>query len=399
MGQKHEVIFLTDEEFAEYKRQEKRKSFLSELENMSKPKSGSRATSGSSFSVKNIKSSKKETTEPEDSEPHIAQMAPPTATADDWSEFMENFDNAEGLSSPLESITDQRITGYQLDTELESTGSRYERMFKPELAMLSEVLKEVKTHGARVNKELQKMTPTGKGAGNRSAGVSKGYSDLVEAYNSINTSKVQIIKAMADLRSKQVEWEMKERAANPENQQNTETMADQFYQRIINGGTKNFIQNSMQQYAHEDFQYDAIDDEDAFGAPVGQGKLEDPSTVDSLVASVGFNITQPIKGSRNIEDGYVDGDEFGNIRNENGGIEICVFEYGEGNYQFAALDQDGEVVEGIEVPSDIDPSIVATLKMKPGSDYVYDKFNRRYRVIQMGTVDASDVDDMDYPFD
>ena len=48
-------------------------------------------------------------------------------------------------------------------------------------------------------------------------------------------------------------------------------MADQFYQRIINGGTKNFIQNSMRQYAHEDFQYDAIDDEDAFGAPVGQG--------------------------------------------------------------------------------------------------------------------------------
>lgn len=399
MGQKHEVIFLTDEEFAEYKRQEKRKSFLSELENMSKPKSGGRSTSSSSFSVKNIKSSKKETAEPEDSEPHIAQMASPTATADDWSEFMENFDNAEGLSSPLESVTDQRITGYQLDTELESTGSRYERIFKPELAMLSEVLKEVKTHGARVNKELQKMTPTGKGAGNRSAGVSKGYSDLVEAYNSINTSKVQIIKAMADLRSKQVEWEMKERAANPETQQNTETMVDQFYQRIINGGTKNFIQNSMRQYAHEDFQYDAIDDEDAFGAPVGQGKLEDPSTVDSLVASVGFNITQPIKGSRNIEDDYVDGDEFGNIRNENGGIEICVFEYGEGNYQFAALDQDGEVVEGIEVPSDIDPSIVATLKIKPGSDYVYDKFNRRYRVIQMGTVDASDVDDMDYPFD
>lgn len=398
MGQKHEVIFLTDEEFAEYKRQEKRKSFLSELENMSKPKSGGRSTSSSSFSVKNIKSSKKETAEPEDSEPHIAQMASPTATADDWSEFMENFDNAESLSSPLESVTDQRITGYQLDTELESTGSRYERIFKPELAMLSEVLKEVKTHGARVNKELQKMTPTGKGAGNRSTGVSKGYSDLVEAYNSINTSKVQIIKAMADLRSKQVEWEMKERAANPETQQNTETMADQFYQRIINGGTKNFIQNSMRQYAHEDFQYDAIDDEDAFGAPVGQGKLEDPSTVDSLVASVGFNITQPIKGSRNIEDDYVDGDEFGNIRNENGGIEICVFEYGEGNYQFAALDQDGEVVEGIEVPSDIDPSIVATLKTKPGSDYVYDKFNRRYRVIQMGAVDTTNVDDMDYPF-
>ena len=65
MGQKHEVIFLTDEEFAEYKRQEKRKSFLSELENMSKPKSGGRSTSSSSFSVKNIKSSKKETAEPD----------------------------------------------------------------------------------------------------------------------------------------------------------------------------------------------------------------------------------------------------------------------------------------------------------------------------------------------
>lgn len=399
MGQKHEVKFLTDEEFAEYKRREKRQSFLNELESMSKPKGRASTNSSSSFSVKNIKQPKQEELESkEDDEPHISQVSA-GVTAEDWSEFMEGFDGSEGLTSPLESVTDQRITGYQLDTDLDSGGGKYEKVFKPELAMLSEVLKEVKAHGVRVNRELQKMTPTGKGAGTRSAGVSKGYSDLVEAYNSINTSKVQIIKTMADLRSKQMEWEMKDKAANPEAQQNTETMADQFYQRIIRGGTKNFIQNSMNQYAHDDFEYDAIDDEDVFGKPIASDKVEDSSTVDSLVASVGFNITQPIRGSRNMEDESINGDEFGNIRHENGNIEICVYEYGDGNYQFAALDQDGEVVEGIEVPSDEDPSILATLKLRPGSDYVYDKFNRRYRVIQMGSTDISDIDEMDYPFD
>lgn len=397
MGKKHEVLILSDEEFAEYKRREKRQSFFNELEKMSK---GSNARKNTSFSVKDVKPTGKKEKSITDDELHITSAAP-DITEEDWGEFMGAIEDEAGMSSPVESVTDQRITGYQLDSDVMDGRSKYGKVFSPELAMLSEVLKDVKAHGNRVNRELQKMIPSGKGSGNRSVGVSKGFSDLVEAYNSINTSKVQIIKTMADLRTKQMDWEIKERAANPEVTQTAETMADQFYQRIIGGGTKNFIARSMQQYAPDNFEYDPItgDDDEEMGYPANETDTGDPATVDSLVAGVGFNITQPLRGSRNMGDSGVIGDEFGNILNEKRNIDICVYEYGENNYQFVALDQDGEVVEGIELPSDEDPGIVASLTIRPGSEYVYDKYNRKYRVIQMGPVDTSDVDDMPYPYD
>ena len=75
-----------------------------------------------------------------------------------------------------------------------------------------------------------------------------------------------------------------------------------------------------------------------------------------------------------------------------------MYEVGNG-YQFVALDKDGEVVDGVELPSDVNPEILASLHIRPGSDYVYDKYNRKYRVIQMGPIDISDVDEMEYPYD
>ena len=92
--------------------------------------------------------------------------------------------------------------------------------------------------------------------------------------------------------------------------------------------------------------------------------------------------------------------EFGYISNEKKRYDICVYQYGENNYQFAALDQDGEPVEGIELPSDTNPDILRSLQVRPGSDYIYDKFGRKYRLIDMNSgVDISDIDDMEYPFE
>ena len=253
--------------------------------------------------------------------------------------------------------------------------------------MLSEVLKDVKAHGTRVNNQLKKMATPAKGAGTRSVGISKGYSDLVDAYNGINTTKLQIIKEMAALRAKQVDWRMKEKRE------------DNFYKSIINGGTKNFVQTGMQRYAALDnFEYDPIFDDQSSSVMMDKGE-GDPSELDSLATGVGFNITQPLQGTRNYGNEDVIGDEFGNIAREKNPVDICVYEYGNGQYQFAALDQDGEVVEGVELPSDSNPEILESLHLRPGSDYVYDKYNRKYRVVQMGGVDISDVDDMEYPFD
>jgi hypothetical protein len=397
----YEIKILSDEEYAEYQKDKRRKSFLQELEKMTKP------AGNNSFSVKNVKPDKKKEKPKIPSEPMVTyggngvQPMVNSSNKDDWGAFISDLSEVEDLS-PINSVTDERISGFQLDEEIVEGPDKYSNVFKKELAMLSEVLKDVKTHGTRVNQQLNKMSQGSKGAGNRSVGISKNYSDLVEAYNSINSSKVQIIKTMADLRAKQVDWKMKDKAANPDESENTDNVADRFFKNIVNTGTKNFISSTgTQQYATADFEYDPITDSQAGDLETGNGVADitgDTSEIDSIAQGVGFNITQPLRGQHVYSDTPVLGDEFGNIATEKKNVDICVYEYGNNNYQFVALDEDGEVVEGVELPSDVDPSIYASLHVRPGSDYVYDKYNRKYRIIQMGGVDISDIDQMDYPF-
>ena len=389
----HEVIILSDEEFYARKQKEKRKSFLAELEQMSKP------AKGNSFSVKNVKPAETKKSEKEDKDSMTSYMANAPGATDEsgWGEFVEDLQGFQ--LSPIESITDENISGFQLDSDIvDPDENKYGKVFKKELAMLSEVLKDVKAHGTRVNGELKKMSFGGKGTSSRSTGVPKGYSDLVEAYNSINTSKIQIIKAMSDLKSKQVEWSMKDKAAQGPDAQSTDNIADLYYKRIIGGGTRNFIQNSMNAYQASDFEYDPVTDSQS--SDMTEEEHGDPSTIDALAISTGFNITQPIRGSKYYQgNDDIIGDEYGYIANEQNNYEICVYQYGSNQFQFAALDRDGEPVEGIELPSDTNPDIVESLQLRPGSDFIYDKYGRKYRLIEMGPVDTSDIDDMDYPFD
>lgn len=392
----HEIQILSDEEFYERRREEKRQSFLHELEQMSKPSTKGTTT----FSVKNIKqkSTGSNETKEEDSESISSFIGKSHTEIDDYNfaEFLGDLEDIRPLS-PIESITDENITGFQLDSDIvDPDDNKYGKVFKKDLAMLSEVLKDVKAHGVRVNSVLKSMNVGGKGTSSRTSGVPKGYSDLVEAYNSINTSKVQIIKAMSDLRAKQVEWSLKDKAAQGPDTESTDNIADMYYKKIINGGTKTFIQNNMDKYQMADFEYDTIMDSQSSDQLIPEG---DPSTIDSLAISNGFNITQPIQGSKYYQqDNEILGDEFGYIRNEQNDYELCVYQYGENQYQFGAIGSDGEPIDGIELPSDTDPDIVESLKVRPGSEFIYDKYGRKYRLIEMGSVDISDVDDMEYPY-
>lgn len=395
-----EIKVLSDEEYDAFRNKQKREKFLHELEKMSKPSPSS--SRSSSFSIKNVSEPPKKKQE----EPNLSIAAMDTdsgiqslnVTTEDWSEFMTELSGGATMS-PVDYITDERITGFQLDDDVIDGTDKYSKVFRKEISMLSEVLKDVKSHGIRVNALISKMMPTGKGAGNRSVGVSKGVSDLVEAYNSINTSKVQIIKAMSDLKAKQVDWQMKDKASNPSESESVDSIADRYYKQIINGGTKNFVQQSMARYGgiNSGFEYDPVTDNDDELAERQLMEAEgDPSEIDSMVVGgLGFNPTQPLRGMGQFGGNFVNGDPFGNIAHEREAVDICVYEYGDGNYQFVALNDDGEPVQGVELPSDEDPSILASLTIRPGSEYVYDRYNRKYRIIQM---DGGGYDESDYPF-
>ena len=397
----HEIIILSDEEFYEKQKRDARSSFLQELEQMSKP------TKQESFSIKGLdKEDKKvkniggDNGSYDESIYSFASNSKQNVEIDDseWGEFVEDL--SEYQLSPIESVTDENISGFQLDSDVvDPDGNKYGNVFKKELAMLSEVLKDVKAHGTRVNAVLKKMNVGGKGTSSRTTGVPKGYSDLVEIYNGINNTKVQVIKAMTDLKSKQVDWTIKDKANNPQETESVDNIADMYYKRIIAGGTKNFIQNSMSAYQNSDFEYDPVTDSQTSDNQIDNTNM-DTSTIDSLVLSTGFNITQPINNQAMMyQQDDILGDEFGYIANEHNDYEICVYQYGEGKYQFGAIDNDGEPLEGVELPTDANPDIVESLQIRPGSDFIYDKYGRKYRLIEMSSgIDISDIDDMEYPY-
>lgn len=396
----HEVIILTDEEFYEKQKKDARSDFLKELEQMSKP------TKKQSFSIKELsdtdRTPEKKLSKKEDDDSLSSYMSKSKGMAglndEDWGDFVEDLSGFE--LSPIESVTDENISGFQLDSDIiDPDGNKYDKVFKKELAMLSEVLKDVKAHGTRVNNVLKKMNVGGKGTSSRTTGVPKGYSDLVEIYNGINNTKVQVIKAMTDLKSKQMDWTFKDKANNPQETESVDNIADMYYKKIISGGTKNFIQNSMSAYQHTDFEYDPVTDSQTSDEQETSENL-DTTNIDSLVLSTGFNITQPINSQpMSYQQDDILGDEFGYIANENNDYEVCVYQYGDGKYQFGAIDKDGEPLDNIELPSDSNPDIMESLQIRPGSDFIYDKYGRKYRLIEMGSVDISDIDDMEYPYD
>ena len=250
-----EVIVLSDEEFYEYKNKEKRKDFLRELESMSK------STPSKSFSVKNVKKEetpKKEQKREDSISSYMLSDVDDEELKSDWGDFVTDLESYS--ASPIESITDENIVGFQLDPSIvDNDLNKYSDVFKKELAMLSEVLKDVKAHGTRVDGALKKMNIGGKGSSSRVTGIPKGYSDLVEAYNSINTTKIQVIKAMSDLRSKQIDWQFKDKANNPSESESVDNIADMYYKKIVSGGANNFIANSMNAYQQQsNFEYDTL---------------------------------------------------------------------------------------------------------------------------------------------
>lgn len=400
-----EIKVLTDEEFEEREKARKRDAILKELQDMTSP---SKKPSGSkSFSIKDFTPSpkiKKKNEEPTD----YASMVTDgnyhqVKITDDWDQFMANIDNAniEFTPSPIDDTTTRTIfKGFQLDEEIVD-GDKFSKVFTKELAMLAEVLKEVKHHGTNIRKQLENIfgKPGGKGSGARASGITKNLADLVNTYNGIHLTEVNIIREMANLKAKQVDWSLKDKKDNSETQETVEGVADQFYKSIMNGNSAAFIQKGTTGFTpKQDFDYDPIYDDQASDLTSRNYSTGDPSELDGMAMNMGFNPTQPFNGYNLSGSDDIEGDPYGYIAHEKNPVEICVYDCGNDKYQFAAVDSNGDVIDGVELPSDEDPDIVNHLSLRPGSNFVYDKLGRKYRLIEMGPIDTSDIDDMPYPY-
>lgn len=388
-------VIVSDTEFQEYHAKRKKEQLLADM----------LSATNKSFSVKNISKHKKEkNTEVYNANLGLMETKPVSKISieeEDWDAILEKA--SELSPSPIEDITTSEMGAFRLeDIGIKDEVSSYQNMFKKEQAMLAEILKDVTEQSKNANAKLKDMTKKSAGYG----GVSKTYPELLSASNSLNSTRLSIIKEMANLKKTVADLEfkkLKEMGGEKDGTSNDD-VADSFFKQIVSN-RKGFIESSMPggtmgglsysdsgntnidplniDYEKKDrsqMSYDENDGNEQYVTPK-QRK---------------FNITSPLHYDNDYQSEYDENeaDPYGYIRNENRGISICVERYQDGRLQFVAIDKDGESVDDYELPGD---DLLLDLSIRPLSKYATDSEGRRYRILDIDPdgIDISDIIDDD----
>lgn len=248
------IDVLSDEEFYAMKDKEEKERFLDNL--LSAQESSTRRMG---FSVKSVKPKEEKpskkipkldshaTEEPSRKSSVFRRKAYESGIFDDseWGALLDRIDEING-DSPIEDVTGDEIHKFGktvLDTlgpvSQDEAPSRYDNMFKRELAMYSEILRDTNRQAKAVQKKIDDMSKKS------TYGVSKYYADMVEQLNSLNNTKVTIVKQMADLRSKIEDFKLKQLKTEGATEQGVDELVDQYYKTIMNGGRAEFISKSL----------------------------------------------------------------------------------------------------------------------------------------------------------
>lgn len=370
MAKQYGIQILSDEEFDKRERLRQREALLARLDEVSMKK-------------------KKSVVRPKKEEKPIRQFGDPVEMPDfhlndpenrsvlsdaTWDQFTDQMeiDKIDQMDlSPMENATAENIMGFWDDDEDENY---FDNLFKDEIAMASEVLKELNAMGKLVNSKIKAMS--GKGAG---GGAPKSYADLIQAGTSLQTAKISAIDKIAGWKQKREDLKMKAKKDEPVDvEQDTNAMVDQYYSRVLSGNQKEYTQMMMSQVAPA-------------SAPIQRYGNDDNDSADSYYGDTGgFNITDHMREDIEYTDGRdFDTDPYGYIRNEGKDVEICIQRFPSGNMSFIALDADGESVDDYELP---DPSFLQTLSIRPTSKYANDETGRRYRIVDFDpNEDISDI--------
>lgn len=268
---------------------------------------------------------------------------------DDWTNMLNAFDEL----SPIDDITEEERTRYRR----RSDGDKYDDMFKKELSMLNDVLSDIQQRSKIVRDKINYIS----GRTRDIKGVTKNYVDLISASSTLDTTRLNVIKELVNVKKTKSDLRMKESKLNPETntEQDKDSVADLFYKSILNGSSKDFARQSSAQYEGMN--------------------MEIPEN--------GFNISQPLP-----IDSYGEvrqsSDKYGYIRNENRNVQICLYRYPDDSMSFVALADDDTEVLDYELPDD---DLLESMSIRPGAAYGYDKFGRKYKIIDIENQVSDDI--------
>lgn len=301
----------------------------------------------------------------------------------EWSTFMDqvedsydlgsttpNYIQATSLNSPIDTATGENIADFSNSWFEED--DPYSTMFKDEIAMTSEILKDLKSSGKMAMEKLK--TLGGRGSG----GVTKTYSDLLTAITSIQTSKLSAIDKIAGWKLKREELRLKAKKDMPETDNDIDSIVDNYYAKYVVGGVSyDQSHTELQQNPPEpdNMQYNNDYQEDQSRQP-NNNTQSGPRK---------FNLTDPDMYDDEPYDTSTDqnsSDPYGYIRHANDDVEICVEQLPSGNLSFVAIDKNGDYLDDYEVPGKM---MLDSLNISPISKYATDKAGRRYRIINFET--------------
>lgn len=285
----------------------------------------------------------------------------------DMDEIFYRDDEEESIG---EGIIGEQRNNY---SNLKRQENVYKKEFAEELTLLYNLLDEVNKFGKDLEKKYKIMDSS------RARGMSKYSNDMIINILQSKTSKLHIMKEIANIKKVVADLKIKEdgknKADGSQGPQSTEYLAASYFQNVLKYGRNNFITGITN--GGEADSYDDI-----------VSKIEDRKT--------GYNEDE-IDDLQDLIDERLDSDdnpfrtESGSkyIEHENLGVKIQIKKcIDTGEWEFIAVDRDGQQVFDYPLPKRKD---VGKIKFSSDGKYASDERGRSYGVFEY----YSAIDDED----
>lgn len=283
-----------------------------------------------------------------------------------------------------------------------NTIKKYEEQFAPETALLKALLKEANCNSESINKVFKEL------CGAKVRGVSKAMTDLAATLVSCNGNRLQIIKAIADLKKTVNDLALKEDSRKKEDigegNVDQEAFGASLMQSLFSQGNKEFNNSIAAATAISEEEFERLERQAAVGvAPQVITPAEEPPVTTDVVNAEPVNIDpaalpqEPFDeelGERlsALSEEYKDnpiysrsvaGDKL--IEHEADGVRIkikrWINEDGMSEWEFIAVNKYGDEVLDYEVPK---KKKVEPMKFTDETSIATDKFGRSYDIIDIG---------------
>lgn len=235
----------------------------------------------------------------------------------------------------------------------------YNKEFDKEIGLLYDLLKEQKDFTDSLNKSYNALERS------KTHGISKYSVDLAATINSAKSTKLSIIKEIANVKKVVADLNMKANSKKPVDSDNesSDKLASSFFNNIMNGGRASFLDNT-----------DSYDD-------VTYSEYENNLNYDENIIS---NIKEQL-----VTDGYRSEEANKFIEYESRQVQVCVKKYVDtGEWEFVAKDKDGLLIPDYPVPS---KKLVGKMKFADEGTYCNDSKGCMYDVIQVMSDDEPDT--------